>query len=145
VLAASLPQYISAVRVVAKSYFDGQEALTAGRMSILQALLRAYGQWAARSFPRLTYSGGVSADIIQAIWANAMQSDERVMIRDSAAVILSYVLGLRESSVMSLPAENITRGEYYAHSSKDDRSAGVSERQGIAARVAGNVRANRSC
>jgi hypothetical protein len=30
------------------------------------------------------------------------------MIRDAAAVILSYVLGLRESSVMSLPAEKIT-------------------------------------
>jgi hypothetical protein len=43
-LAASLPQYISAVRVVAKSFFDGQKALTAGRMPILQALLRAYGQ-----------------------------------------------------------------------------------------------------
>jgi hypothetical protein len=33
--AASLPQYISAVCVVAKSFFDGQEALTAGRMPIL--------------------------------------------------------------------------------------------------------------
>jgi hypothetical protein len=39
-----LPQYISAVRVVAKSFFDGQEGLTANRMPILQALLRAYGQ-----------------------------------------------------------------------------------------------------
>jgi site-specific recombinase XerC len=41
-------------------------------------------------------------------WENAMQSDERVVIRDAATVILAYVLGLRESSVMSLPAENIT-------------------------------------
>jgi hypothetical protein len=40
VSAASLPQYISAVRDVAKSFFDGQDALTAGRMPILQALLR---------------------------------------------------------------------------------------------------------
>jgi hypothetical protein len=30
------------------------------------------------------------------------------VIRDAAAVILAYVLGLHESSVMSLPAENIT-------------------------------------
>jgi hypothetical protein len=37
-----------------------------------------------------------------------MQSEERVVIRDAAAVIISYVLELRESSVMSLPAENIT-------------------------------------
>jgi hypothetical protein len=65
VSAASLPQYISAVRVVAKSFFDGREALTAGRMPILQALLRAYGQWEARSFPRLTHHGGVPADIIK--------------------------------------------------------------------------------
>jgi hypothetical protein len=64
VSAASLPPYISAVCVAAKSYFDGQEALTAGRMPILQALLRAYGHWKARSFPRLTHRGGVPADII---------------------------------------------------------------------------------
>jgi hypothetical protein len=35
VSAASLPQYISAVRVVAKSFFDGQEPLTAGSIPIL--------------------------------------------------------------------------------------------------------------
>jgi hypothetical protein len=64
-------------------------------MPILQALLRAYVQWEARSFPRLTHRGGVPADIIQSIWANAMQSEERVAITDAAAVILAYVLGLR--------------------------------------------------
>jgi hypothetical protein len=37
-----------------------------------------------------------------------MQLEECVMIRDAAAVIFAYVLGLRESSVMSLPAENKT-------------------------------------
>jgi hypothetical protein len=37
-----------------------------------------------------------------------MQSEKRVVIRDAAAVILAYVLVLRESSVMSLLAENIT-------------------------------------
>jgi hypothetical protein len=75
VSAASLPQYIFAVRVVPKSFFDGQEALTSGRKPILQALLRAYGQWEARSFPRLTHRSSIPADIIQAIWANAMQSE----------------------------------------------------------------------
>jgi site-specific recombinase XerC len=54
------------------------------------------------------HRGGVSAYIIQSIWANAMQSKERVVIRDAAAVILAYLLGLRESSVISLPTENIT-------------------------------------
>jgi hypothetical protein len=109
VSAASWPQYISAVRVVAKQFFDGQEALTFGRMPIFQEFLRAYGQWEARSFPRLTHRGGVSADIIQAIWENAMQSEERAVIRDKVAVIFAYVLGLRESFVMSLHAENISQ------------------------------------
>jgi hypothetical protein len=107
VSAASSPQYHSAVRVVAKLFFDGQKALTAGRKHVLRALLRAYGQWEQRSFPRLTRHGCVSADVIQAIWANAMQSAERVVIRDAAAAILAYVLGQRESFVMSLPADNI--------------------------------------
>jgi hypothetical protein len=35
VSAASLPQYLSAVRVVAQSFFDGQEALTSSSMPIL--------------------------------------------------------------------------------------------------------------
>jgi integrase len=96
---------------VAKSFFDSQEALTAGRMPIFQALLPAYNQWESMSFPRPTHRGGVPADIIQAIWENAMQSEDRVVIRDAAAVILAYVLGLRESSVMSLLAENITHIE----------------------------------
>jgi hypothetical protein len=107
VSAASLPQCISAVRVVAKSFLDGQEALTAGCMPILQALLEEYGQWAARSFPRLAYQGGISADIIHAIWASAMNLEERVVIRDSASIILSYLLRLRESYVMSLSAKNL--------------------------------------
>jgi hypothetical protein len=38
-----------------------------------------------------------------------------------------------------------TCGEHYAHSSKDDRSAGVSKGQGITARGAGNVRTDRRC
>jgi hypothetical protein len=37
-----------------------------------------------------------------------MQSKERVVIQDSAAVIIAYVLELRESSVMLPPAKNIT-------------------------------------
>jgi site-specific recombinase XerC len=37
-----------------------------------------------------------------------MQSEEYVVIRNAAAVIFAYVLGLRESFVMSLSAENIT-------------------------------------
>jgi hypothetical protein len=48
--------------------------------------IRAMG---SKVVPRLTHRGGVSADMIQASWANAMQSEERVVIRGAAAVILS--------------------------------------------------------
>jgi hypothetical protein len=52
-----------------------------------------------------------SAGVIQ---ASAMESTERVVIRNAAATVkLAYVLGLRESSVMSLltRAQNITHTE----------------------------------
>jgi hypothetical protein len=45
------------------------------------------------------------------IWANAIEETKRVVMRDAAAtVVLAYVLGLRESSVMSLTtrSQNIT-------------------------------------
>jgi hypothetical protein len=47
----------------------------------------------------------------QTIRVNAMESTERVVIRNAAATVrIAYVLGLRESSVMSLStrAQNIT-------------------------------------
>jgi hypothetical protein len=37
-----------------------------------------------------------------------MQSARNEVIRDAAAVVVAYVLGLRESSVMSLPTGNVT-------------------------------------
>jgi hypothetical protein len=37
------------------------------------------------------------------------------------------------------------RTDHYAHSGKHDRSTGVSERQGIMERGAGNARSDRSC
>jgi hypothetical protein len=133
--AASFAHYLSDVRVAAKSFVDSQEALTAGIMFILQALVREYRQRDARSFPCLTHCGGVSPYVVKVIWANAMKLAERVMIRDAAAVILDYVLGLVR--------HDTTRGEHYARSGKDDRSTGVSERQGIAARGNGNT--DKSC
>jgi hypothetical protein len=40
-----------------------------------------------------------------------MQSALPDVIRDAAAVVTAYVLGLRESSVMSLPTENVMISE----------------------------------
>jgi hypothetical protein len=48
------------------------------------------------------------ADVIQYIWADFMESAERMVIRNAATVVLAYVLRLLESSVMSLYAQIIT-------------------------------------
>jgi hypothetical protein len=110
VSAKSLPQYLSAVRVVSRAILNPDMPSEDRSMSmpILQALIRVYAQWEAQSFPQLTHRGGVPADVIQAVWGNGMQIALPDVIRDSAAVVTAYVLGLRESSVMSLPTENVT-------------------------------------
>jgi hypothetical protein len=54
----------------------------------------------------------VAADIVQAIWSRAIQSQALNNVRDGAAVVLAYVLGLRESSLLSLPTEVVTRDEH---------------------------------
>jgi AcrR family transcriptional regulator len=110
VSAASLPQYLSAVRVICGSLFipwTSPGTATAEPMPILQALVRAYAQWEAQAFPQLTNRGGIPADVIQEIWRNGMESALPAVVRDAAAVVTAYVLGLRESSVMSLPEGSI--------------------------------------
>jgi hypothetical protein len=77
-------------------------------MQIHQALIRAYAQWEAQSFHQLTHRGGVPADVHSSSLENGMQSAFPNVIRDAAAVVTAYVLGLRESSVMSLPTESDT-------------------------------------
>jgi hypothetical protein len=108
--AKSLPQYLSAVRVVSRAIFtpDMPSEDRPMSMPILQAFIRAYAQWEAQSFAQLTHRGGVPADVIQAVWVNGMQSALPDVIREAAAVVTAYVLGLRELSVMSLPTENVT-------------------------------------
>jgi hypothetical protein len=61
VSAKSLPQYLPAVRVVSRATFtpDMPPEDRPMSMPILQALIRAYAQWEAQSFPQLTHCGGV--------------------------------------------------------------------------------------
>jgi hypothetical protein len=54
----------------------------------------------------------VQADIVQAIWWHAIQSQAQIVVRDGAAAVLAYLLGLRESSLLSLPAEGMTWDEH---------------------------------
>jgi hypothetical protein len=110
VSAGSLPQYLTALRTVAHSLFGGDTATTT--MPLLSALQRAYSKWEAEKFSSLSHRGGVPADIVQAIWSHAIQSQARDVVRDGAAVVLAYVLGLRESSLLSLPAEGVTWDEH---------------------------------
>jgi hypothetical protein len=106
VSAGSLPQYLTAARTVARSLFGGDTAMTT--MPLLGALQRAYSKREAEKYPSLTHRGGVPADIVQTIWSHAMQSQERNVVRDGDAVILAYVLDLRKSSLLYLPAEGVT-------------------------------------
>jgi hypothetical protein len=114
VSAASLPQYLSAVHVICRSLFilsTSPGTATAEPMPILQALVRAYAQWEAQAFPQLTNRGWIPADVIQEIWRNGMESALPAVLRDAAAVVMAYVLCLRESSVMSLPEGSIVDAE----------------------------------
>jgi site-specific recombinase XerC len=110
VSAGSLPQYLTAARTVASSLFDGDTETTT--MPLLGALQRAYSKLEAIKYPSLTHRGGVPADIVKAIWSHAVQSQVRNDFRDGTAVVLGYVLGLRESSLLSLPAEGVTWDEH---------------------------------
>jgi site-specific recombinase XerC len=75
-------------------------------------LQRAYAKWEADKYPSLSHRGGVPADIVQDIWSHPIQSQAQNAVRDGAAVVLAYVLGLRESSLLSLPAEGVTWDEH---------------------------------
>jgi hypothetical protein len=113
VSAKSLLQYLSAVRVVSRAIFtpDMPSEDRPMSMPILHAHIRANAQWEAQSFPQLTHRGGVPADVIQAVWGNSMQSALPDAIRYAAAVVTAYVLGLRESSVMSLQRRKTLRSQ----------------------------------
>jgi hypothetical protein len=62
--------------------------------------------------PSLTHRGGVPADIFSGHLVARHHSQARNVVRDGAAVVLAYDLGLRESSLLSLPAEGVTWDEH---------------------------------
>jgi hypothetical protein len=110
VSAGSFPQCLTAACTVARSLFGGDTVTTT--MPLLSALQHACAKWEAEKYPSLSHRGGVPADIIQAIWSHTIQSQAGNVVRDGAAVVLAYVLGVRESSLLSLPAEGVTWDEH---------------------------------
>jgi hypothetical protein len=58
--------------------------------------------------PAVDPSRRVTAEVIQEVWGNGILSDLHAIIREAAAIVTAYVLGLRESIVMSLLMKNVT-------------------------------------
>lgn len=76
-------------------------------------LVRAYGKWEEKQYPKETVRCGIDASAAQMIRSLGMQTSDMLMLRDCAAFIFSYCLnGLRDSSTMSIEASkvNFSRG-----------------------------------
>lgn len=103
--AASLPQYLSAVRQM-------QLVLTGEQVPpypFLNHVIRAYKKWEEEQHPSEEIRCGIPADSVQAIWALGMQSTSSMEVRDCCACVFAYCFnGLRESSVMSLLESQVT-------------------------------------
>jgi hypothetical protein len=109
-------------------------------MPILQALLRAYGQLEARLFLCLTHPDGVLADVIQ-----SHLGQRHAVERARGDAVCSLGRPCSRAGTTGIVRHVTARGDHCAHSGKYDRSIGVSERQGITARGAGDVRTDRVC
>ena len=104
VSAASLPQYLSAVRQMHLAVIG--EAVPSFPM--VWHVIRGFRKWEEANFPQRTVRAGVPASIVQRIWALGMETSSLSLLRDAAIVLFAYLLnGLRESSVASLKTSNI--------------------------------------
>jgi hypothetical protein len=99
---ASLAQYLSAVRVMHQSL----TGLPLPDMPMVAVAARAYGHWYEEDsihIPRL----GVPAHVALAVWRKGMDATTLPELRTSVTVMLAFVLGLRESSALSILSENV--------------------------------------
>jgi site-specific recombinase XerD len=105
VSAVSLPQYLAAVKHMQQLLWG--TAVPA--YHTVPVALRAYARWEEGGQPTADQRIGVPATIAQAIWALGIDPESSVQqVRDTALVTLSYCLGLRESSAVSIRADAIT-------------------------------------
>jgi len=112
VSSTSLPQYFSAVRQMQITLIG----IEVPQYPFLQHVIRAYERWEEQNYPATEVRCGISATMIQAIWGLGMSTSSPSILRDCAMTLLSYCFnGLRESSVVSLQAQNVTVDEDHIH------------------------------
>lgn len=108
VSAASLPQYVSAIRQL-------QIAMTkvpVPDFPMVPHVMRGYARLEEANFPQDEVRCGISADIMMKVWALSMSSPTLSTIRDCAASVFSFCFnGLRESTVMSIYASKVAFAE----------------------------------
>lgn len=101
----SIPQYLSAVRRMHLTL----TGIAVPAFPYLDIVIRAYRKWEEGTFPQASVRCGLSADILQRIWALGMSSDDRDTVRECAACVFAFCFnGLRESTVMSVLCQNVT-------------------------------------
>lgn len=106
----SIPQYLSAVRTM--------QTLALGTpvpsFPFVWHVIRAYRRWEEHHYPAPEVRCGVSASLLQQIWGLGMKTSSVSLLRDAALCVFAYCLnGLRESSVVSLPAANVNLTESF--------------------------------
>lgn len=101
----SLPQYFSAVRTMHSTLLG----TAVPDFPFLPMVVRAYTKWEEEAFPQPTVRLGVPATMMQQVWSLGMSSESPSLVRDCAMLTFSYCMnGLRESSVLSILAGNVT-------------------------------------
>lgn len=102
--AASIPQYVSAVRRMHELYTG--RAVPA--YPFLESVTRAYGKWEEAKYPKDLVRCGVDAEKMLLIWNLGMMTPALSVLRDCAVCVFAYCLnGLRESSTMTLEANKV--------------------------------------
>lgn len=80
----------------------------------VQAAELLYARWEEENYPRQAVRCGIPAPLDQQIWGSVMPTTDP-SLRDAAACVFAYCFhGMRDSSVMSIVAENFEIGEEYS-------------------------------
>lgn len=101
----SLPQYLSAVRTIQSTLLG----TAVSDFPFLPMVVQAYTKWEEEQFPQPAARLGVAATVMQQVSSWGMASDSPSVVRDCVVLTFSYCMNeQRESSVLSIPADNIT-------------------------------------